>query len=516
MPLILGFPHQSRGVRVICSLFGDYCNYAATGVVLHVGGNYGQNQNHGLFHLNGNNAASNTNPSIGSRIFQSCTDVYVMVDGIPAISVSQDADSAHPRVKNTSKKRRVSTLLAWSVGKPVRWKKPSHLQTKEVDMKRVGNLKAKMLSDANISRAIDEVNKSHRWNKYPDKPNRTVLWVEATKKERIKALRKTILNGYEEQEGTEKQRYDNNARKWRKIYEPRLYPDQYVHHILIQVLEPVMMRGMDPFCCGTIKGRGAHYGIDKIKKTARDKSKFKYCLECDIHHCYESINPEEVLNRFKQLIKDSFVLDLIWRVIKKGIKIGCYCSQWFVNTLLQPLDHIIRQSGLKITCFVRYIDNFTIFSNRKRHLEKVLSLIEKHLSKMMLSLKGNEQIFKTSTRLPNALGYRYGRDNEKVYVRLRKHNLLKIKHKVREFYRRYTSGRFVTLKFAQGLLSRLGMLKHCNSYLIYQHIVPKGTQRLLKNIVRKYSRKEKKPWSTFLAEYRAEISSRRLALPIAA
>ena len=49
-------------------LFGDYCNYDSSGVVLHVGGNYNQNQNHGLFYLNGNNAASNSNANIGSRI----------------------------------------------------------------------------------------------------------------------------------------------------------------------------------------------------------------------------------------------------------------------------------------------------------------------------------------------------------------------------------------------------------------------------------------------------------------
>ena len=43
----------------------DYCNYNASGVVLYVGGNYGQNQNHGAFYLNGNNAASNQNSNIG-------------------------------------------------------------------------------------------------------------------------------------------------------------------------------------------------------------------------------------------------------------------------------------------------------------------------------------------------------------------------------------------------------------------------------------------------------------------
>ena len=64
---IWGYPASSR-----CSCYGypvldDYCNYNASGVVLYVGGNYNQNQNHGAFYLNGNNAASNANANIGCR-----------------------------------------------------------------------------------------------------------------------------------------------------------------------------------------------------------------------------------------------------------------------------------------------------------------------------------------------------------------------------------------------------------------------------------------------------------------
>lgn len=45
------------------------------------------------------------------------------------------------------------------------------------------------------------------------------------------------------------------------------------------------------------------------------------------------------------LIKDRRVLDLIWRIVKDGVRIGSYTSQWFANTVLQPLDQMIRDSG---------------------------------------------------------------------------------------------------------------------------------------------------------------------------
>lgn len=46
----------------------DYCDYNASGVVLRVGGDYGQNQVHGAFFLYGNDAASGANAGIGCRL----------------------------------------------------------------------------------------------------------------------------------------------------------------------------------------------------------------------------------------------------------------------------------------------------------------------------------------------------------------------------------------------------------------------------------------------------------------
>lgn len=46
----------------------DYCYYDSSGVVLRVGGSYGQNQSHGAFCLVGNNAASSQSSGIGCRL----------------------------------------------------------------------------------------------------------------------------------------------------------------------------------------------------------------------------------------------------------------------------------------------------------------------------------------------------------------------------------------------------------------------------------------------------------------
>lgn len=53
--------------------------------------------------------------------------------------------------------------------------------------------------------------------------------------------------------------YDNSCRKRRIITIPKFYPDQIIHWLVITAIQPVIMRGMYRYCCGSIPNRG---GID--------------------------------------------------------------------------------------------------------------------------------------------------------------------------------------------------------------------------------------------------------------
>lgn len=363
-------------------------------------------------------------------------------------------------------------------------------------MKRARNLYPQILSENNLRAAIKVVCDSHRWIHYPNKQNPTVVKIESEMDARVKQLRELIEAGFVPSPVTTKRRYDANAEKWRDISEPRLWPDQCVHHALIQVLEPVLMRGMDKWCCGSIKNRGAHYGIRAIKKWVKQGKGVKWCIEMDIRHFYDSLKPETVMERMKQLIKDNKTLDLIWRIVEGGILIGAYCSQWFANAVLQPLDQLIRNSGAEK--MIRYMDNYTVFVNKKRTADKIIAIVKEWLAGKELELKNNWQKFKTAKRYPNALGYRFGKKFGKRFTLLRKRSLMRLLRKLKSFYRMRERGHIVPVKFAQGLLSRLGMLRHCSSVSIYREHVKKHTQRNLKDIIRTYYRKEMEKWSMYL------------------
>ncbi len=370
-------------------------------------------------------------------------------------------------------------------------------------MKRISNLYPVLISDENLSHAIEEVNKTHRFAH--GRPSETALWVDVTKSERIVELREIIERGFEPKEPRELRRYDYSAGKWRDIREPALWPDQYIHHAVIQALQPVMMRGMDYWCCGSIRGRGTQRGIRGIRRWMRsDPKNTKYCAELDIHHFYDSISTEVVMDRMGALIKDARMMDVIRRLVGGGIMIGAYYSQWFANTLLQPLDHLIREK-LHVRYYVRYMDNLTLFGRNKHDLHKVVRAINAWLRARDMQLKGNWQVFRTGfsrpvlarrsawtdrrrqrhfPRIPNAMGYRFGGD----FVLLRKKSLLRTKRQIHRACLRLARHRSVEFRMAAGLLSRLGQFNHCNCHRIRRRYVPKGLCKRLKRVVRKEMR----------------------------
>lgn len=147
--------------------------------------------------------------------------------------------------------------------------------------------------------------------------------------------------------------------------------------MIVQVLAPVLMRGMDFYCCGSIPGRGPHRARKAIEKwLEKDQKGTKYAAELDIKKFYPSLSPREVMRFLRRKIKDEAFLGLIWRIIKDGIKIGFYISQWLANAVLEPLDHYIREKlGNGVRHYVRYIDNLTIFGPNKKKLHRAIRAI---------------------------------------------------------------------------------------------------------------------------------------------
>lgn len=350
---------------------------------------------------------------------------------------------------------------------------------KKKTSKRIGFLMERAATRENALQAIADVNAPRL------KDNKTAQWVERTKEDRAAELC-DLVKDFHPKPSRKFTRWDSTAGKFREINEPALWPDQYVHHMIVQVLKPVLMRGMDYFCCGSVPKRGPHRAKNAIEKWLRNDPKgTKYAAEADVKKFYPSLSPRVVMRFLRRKIKDEAFLNLIWRIIRDGIKIGFYISQWLANAVLEPLDHFIRER-LKIRHYVRYIDNITLFGPNKKKLHKAIREIMRFLAGMSLRLKENWQVYNTRKRMVDAVGYRMKRG----LTLIRKKNLLRLKRQCTRARKRIAAHRRVAPRQARGILSRAGQLKHCAGKTLYnKHVLP--IRKILIKVVTDAAREER-------------------------
>ena len=81
-----------------------------------------------------------------------------------------------------------------------------------------------------------------------------------------------------------------SCKKTRELLKPTYLYEQPAHHALIRAIMPALMRGMYDLSCGSIPGRGPHYGKRFVEKWIRnDPKNCKYVLKFDIRHFFQSI-----------------------------------------------------------------------------------------------------------------------------------------------------------------------------------------------------------------------------------
>ena len=59
---------------------------------------------------------------------------------------------------------------------------------------------------------------------------------------------------------------DGAIGKTRTIHKPNFYPDQIIHWALMLQIEPILMKGMYQYNCGSVPGRGTSYGQKALRK----------------------------------------------------------------------------------------------------------------------------------------------------------------------------------------------------------------------------------------------------------
>lgn len=262
--------------------------------------------------------------------------------------------------------------------------------------------------------------------------------------------------------------------KKRKIYMPEIH-EQWLHHIIVLILEPIIMATAYPYSCGSFPKRGAHYGKKRLEKWIRQGKNIRNFLKVDIRHFYDSIRLDILMRELAIRIKDSwflYIIELCLQGFRKGIPLGFYISQWLANYILEPLDRLINKT-LGFDIFERYMDDIVVFNDNKKNLREALIKIMKMLGqRFRLKLKRNYQICKyvftkkngeTIGRVVDYMGFQFFREKTLMRksimlagARLAK-KLKACKDKGNKFYTRHL----------KAMISYIGWLNCTDSYNYY-------------------------------------------------
>ena len=343
-------------------------------------------------------------------------------------------------------------------------------------MKSYNHLYEAYISDDNIRLAIKNACKHKlkrkRFKELHDNPDKYIEWI-----------RKQAIN-YKNDHHTPVIIYDGIQRKKRTIIVPT-FREQIIHHMVVNILKPIIMKSMYEHSYGSIPERGATLGAKRIRRWLKDTKGTRYCLKMDIKKYFDSVPHEIVINKLSEQIHDQRFLNILLEIVsvnEKGLPLGFYTSQWLANWYLTGLDHYIKEK-LEASYYIRYMDDMIIFGSNKRKLHKMRQAIADYLKNNLgLELKGNYQVFPIKSRALDFMGFRFYR----YRTTLRRTILYKACRKAKRLFKKDKP----TIYDIKQLMSYLGWFRQTDTYNVFCDRVTRYVNvKYMKRRVSRYDRR---------------------------
>jgi retron-type reverse transcriptase len=264
------------------------------------------------------------------------------------------------------------------------------------------------------------------------------------------------------------------------------YPDRVVHHALCNIIVPIIEPTFIDDSYANRVGFGTHKALNRFIKFARSS---RYVLQCDIKKYFPSIDHEILKTLLYRKIKCRDSLWLIDTIIdnsneqlasveyfeqdnllaplerRRGLPIGNLTSQFFANVYLNGFDHFVKEE-LKVRKYLRYVDDFALFSDDWGFLAEARLAVEEYLAKLRLKIHPvKSQLFETKYGA-NFLGFRVLPN----CIRVRTENLRRARRRVRTMQSDYISGKINLEKVSRSMQSWFAHLEHGDTWQLRQQI----------------------------------------------
>ena len=257
-----------------------------------------------------------------------------------------------------------------------------------------------------------------------------------------------------------------NDPKPRDIHKAR-FRDRLLHHARYRKLYSFFDHTFiaDSYSCREEKG--THKAMARFRSFAHRVSKNNtrtcWVLKCDIRKFFASIDQEILLRILSARIADARLLTLLENVIGsfhstalgKGLPLGNLTSQLLVNVYMNEFDQFVKHE-MKAKHYIRYADDFVLFSHDKNKLVKILPYMEVFLrDRLALKLHPDKVFIKTLASGVDFLGWVHFPDHRVLRTTTKRRMLRRIGkiHGKNEMIDSY-----------------LGLLLHGNTYRLHKEM----------------------------------------------
>ncbi|OGG92551.1 hypothetical protein A3G63_02535 [Candidatus Kaiserbacteria bacterium RIFCSPLOWO2_12_FULL_52_8] len=243
--------------------------------------------------------------------------------------------------------------------------------------------------------------------------------------------------------------------------------DRLVHHSLHRKLYPFFDRIFiaDSYSCRIEKG--THKAMNRFRafayKVSQNNTRTCWVLKCDIRKFFASIDHEALVRILRAHISDERLMLLLVNIIGsfnsdtvgRGLPLGNLTSQLLVNIYMNEFDQFVKHK-IKAKYYIRYADDFVIFSHDRTHLVEILPYMDVFLRyQLKLKMHPNKVSIATLSSGVDFLGWVHFPDRRVLRTSTKKRMFRNIQEK---------QGHEATVQ------SYLGLLSHGNAWKLQESV----------------------------------------------
>lgn len=275
----------------------------------------------------------------------------------------------------------------------------------------------------------------------------------------------------------------------RRLISAAPFRDRVVHHALCQVIEPAFERGFIEHSYANRVGKGTHRALDQSQRWLQQ---YRYVLQCDLRQFFPSIDHQILQRALNRRIQDTAMRRLIACILTSGIgvlgeaytmvyfagddlfsvnrprglPIGNLTSQFWANCYLHALDLFVTRE-LGCGAYLRYVDDFLLFSDDKAQLWQWRTAILIQLAALRLTMHEEKAQVRPSTEGIAFLGFLLYPDRRRLLAR-KGYNY---RRKLRGLLQTYAQGQIGRATIDQSVRGWINHLRYADTWGLRRSIL---------------------------------------------